>query len=200
MKQFQDNYSIDFSQRDALEGVHELFSTRWSPRSFQKTDIPADVLHSIFDAARWTQSCFNEQPWLFITSSGEQDFGQFLELLAPKNQEWAKNASVIGFIVAKKDFAHNDKPNAWAQFDCGAAWMALTLQARMFGLYTHGMAGIKKKQVYATLQIPEEQYDVICGFVIGVLDTPDKLPEDVASREKPSPRTSLADIWKQGGF
>ena len=201
MRHFDIPYSIDYSQRDPAEGVNELFPFNAGLHvHIRKRAIPADILHTIFDAARWTQSCFNEQPWMFITSSGEEDFDTFLELLAPKNQQWAQNASLIGFIVARKHFAHNGSPNDWAQFDTGAAWMALTIQARLFGLYTHGMAGIKKKAVYPALQIPEEEYEVICGFVIGILDTPDKLPEDVALREKPSPRKPLAEAWKQGGF
>ena len=200
MKQYQDNYSIDYSQRDQAEGVDELLYHRWSPRSYQKTEIPPDTLRTIFDAAGWTQSCFNEQPWIFLTSSGEQDFEKFLGLLASKNQQWAKNTSLIGFIIARKHFARNGKPNNWAQFDNGAAWMALTMQARMLGLYTHGMAGIKKPAIYKEFQISENEYDVICGFTIGVIDRPEKLPEDMAAREKPSPRKSLDELWKRGAF
>ena len=39
-----------------------------------------------------------------------------------------------------------------AAFDCGAAWMAMTMQARKYGLYTHGMAGIDREAVYQTAQ------------------------------------------------
>jgi nitroreductase len=200
MKQYQDNYSIDYSQRDPAQGVDTLLYSRWSPRSYQKTDIPLDTLRAIFDAARWTQSCFNDQPWMFLTSSGEQDFEKFLGFLTSKNQQWAQNTSLIGFILARKHFVHNGKPNTWAQFDSGAAWMALTMQARMLGLYTHGMAGIKTPDIYTEFHIPEETYDVLCGFTIGVLDRPEKLPEDMATREKPSPRKPLDELWKRGAF
>ena len=200
MKQYHDNYTIDYSQRDPAEGVNELLYQRWSPRSYQKTVLPEDTLKTIFDAARWAQSCFNDQPWIFLTSNGEKDFEKFLSLLAEKNQQWAKNTSLIGFIVARKHFAHNGSPNNWAAFDSGAAWMALTMQARMLGLYTHGMAGIKKSAVYKEFQIPEDEYEVICGFTIGVIDAPDKLPDDVAAREKPSPRKPLDELWKRGEF
>ena len=59
------------------------------------------------------------------------------------NQIWVKNASLLGFVMVRKTFAHNGKPNAYAEYDAGAPWLAMTLQARQLGLYMHGMAGIK---------------------------------------------------------
>ncbi|MGR9072063.1 MAG: nitroreductase family protein [Gammaproteobacteria bacterium] len=197
---FETGYMVDFSNRTPLEGVDEMFYKRWSPRSFRKTEIPGEILDAIFDAARWSPSCFNEQPWLFVTSSGDGDFGRFLDLLTEKNQEWAKNASLIGFIFARKNFTHNGAPNRLASFDCGAAWMALTLQASRFGLYTHGMGGIKRDEVCARLNVPEDRYDIVCGFAIGVIDVPEKLADDFRDREKPSSRNSLTEIWKRGKF
>ncbi|MBL4743744.1 MAG: nitroreductase family protein, partial [Cycloclasticus sp.] len=134
--------STDFSNRDLTTGVNEQFLQRWSPRAFKKTTLPEDTIKSIFEAARWAPSCFNEQPWLFVTSTGDNDFDTFLGLLNESNQLWAKNAGLIGFIFAKKAFTHNGSDNNKAKFDCGAAWMSLTLQANMHDLYTHGIGGI----------------------------------------------------------
>jgi len=195
---FETAYEVDFSHRDPLHGVDPIFYKRWSPRSFKKQNIPVDILKSIIDAARWSPSCMNEQPWLFVTSGGENDFGLFLDLLVEKNQVWAENASVLGFIFNRKTFAYDNTPNRWSAFDCGAAWMALTLQANRYGLYTHGIGGIKADQVCKKLDVSEEMYEVICGFALGVIDTPDKLPLQLAEREKPSARKSLEEIWRHG--
>lgn len=197
---FKSHYVPDFSDRNPEPITDTLFSERWSPRAFKKTSIPEVALEAIFDAARWSPSCFNEQPWQFITAtvnSQNNHFEQFLNLLVDANQVWAKNASLLGFIVARRNFARNDKANVTANFDCGAAWMALTLQAKLFGLFTHGMAGIKYEEVYATLNIDPATHEVICGFVLGVLDSPDGLPADLRDKEKPSPRKALKDIWQQ---
>ena len=164
----------------------------------KKTEIPAETLTAIFDAARWSPSCYNQQPWLFVTSSGSDDFDSFLDLLVEGNQSWAKNASLIGFIFAKKTFTHNDTENRFGAFDCGAAWMSLTLQAAKYGLYTHGMGGIKRAVVASTLNIYEQDYDVVCGFALGALYTPEDLDHDTQSRAKPSTRPPLTDIWQQG--
>jgi len=190
---FEDNYKIDLSNREA--DVDELFLKRWSPRSFQNKPLPEEVVKKIIEAARWSQSAFNEQPWRFLTSTSST-FDKFLGLLVERNQEWAKNASLLGFIVTRKTFSHNDKNNRWANFDAGAAWMGLTLQARKLGLYTHGMAGIKRDEVYETFNIDKKEYRVICAFALGIIDKPEKLDESLKKKKKPSSRKPLNEIWK----
>ncbi|MXX98730.1 MAG: nitroreductase family protein [Gammaproteobacteria bacterium] len=189
---------IDFSQRDPAEGVDALFYQRWSPRSFNKKPIDEKSLKTIFDAARWAPSCYNDQPWRFITSNGNQDFDIFCNLLTEFNQKWASNASLLGFIVARKHFEHNGKPNQLAAFDCGAAWLAMTLQARLLGLYTHGMGGIKREEIYKAFDLDPAEYEVICGFALGYIDSANHMPDDLAEIEKPSARKPLEQIWQRG--
>lgn len=200
MTHYKNSYEIDFSQRDPFERTAQEFPTRWSPRSYKKTDIPETDLKTIFDAARWSPSSFNEQPWLFITSGNEDEFNLFLNLLTEDNQTWARDASVLGFVFGKRHFARNNRNNKFYFFDSGAAWMAMTLQARKLGLYTHGMGGIKTDEICSALKVPEDKYEVICGFVIGVIDRPGNLPEEIAEKEMPTPRKPLEEIWRQGGF
>lgn len=188
----------DFSSRNAADGVNVLFSHRWSPRAFKKTPIPIEIIESIFDAARWSPSCFNEQPWFFVTSSNENDFKTYLSLLNESNQQWAKNAGLIGFIFAKKTFTHNGSDNNKAKFDCGAAWMSLTLQANMHGLHTHGIGGIDYANVYTSLKVSPEDYDIICGFALGEIDQPSTLPDELNAKETPSGRNPLGSIWQSG--
>lgn len=187
----------DFSKRDPAPGVSQQFFQRWSPRSFKKVPIAQATLDTIFDAARWSHSCFNDQPWKFITST-EDTHDQFLSLLVEGNRVWAKNASVLGFILAHKHFDHNGKPNKFAAFDSGAAWMAMTLQANLCGLHTHGMGGIHFEQVYKTFAIDPEKFEVLCGFALGVAAGPNELPAELAAKEIPSSRKTLGDIWQQG--
>ena len=196
---YQTPYTPDFSKRDPGPGVAEEFPARWSPRSFVKTAIPAADLCVICDAARWAPSAYNEQPWRILTTTDET-FETFLGLLVEPNQKWAKNASVIGFMVAKKSFTHNGKPNDWAVYDCGSAWMSLTLQARKLGLYTHGMAGIKKDAIYEVFGIDRNEFEVVAGFTIGILDVKENLGKPYIDWEGPSPRKPLAEVWKQGAW
>lgn len=183
--------NLDFSARITTTGVDPLFTERWSPRAFEKVALDRDVLKRIFDAARWSPSCFNAQPWRFYTST-ENTFGDFLDLLVEGNQGWAKDVSVIGFLVAEKNFEHNGKPNAFAQFDSGAAWMGMTLQARMEGLYTHGMGGIHADKAAEYLRLDSDKQEVIMGFTIGKLA---ELNEEQIKSEVPNDRLALNDVW-----
>lgn len=197
---FETKFTIDYSQRNPDPGTEEIFYKRWSPRSFKKTTIPENILSAIFDAARWSPSCFNAQPWRFLTTTNEPIFSKFLMLLSEKNQLWAKNASLLGFICSKNDYDHTDQTNQMSAFDTGAAWMAMTLQARKYGLYTHAMAGIDRQAVYHTLGIEKTHYTVQCGFVLGAVDKPEQLMSDFIAKEKPSPRKPLADTWYKDEF
>lgn len=192
-------YAPDFSRRDPLAGVAEEFPARWSPRSFVRTAIADEDLQVVFDAARWAPSAYNEQPWRILTST-EDTFEKFLDLLVEANRKWAAKASLIGFMVAKKNFSHNGKPNPTAVYDCGAAWMSLTLQARKLGLYTHGMSGIRKDAIYEDFAIDRDEFEVVAGFAIGILDVRENLDKPYVDWEDPSPRKPLAEVWRQGAW
>lgn len=187
----------DFSLRDPAAGVDPLFHQRWSPRSFVKKGLATEVLTRIMDAGRWSPSCFNAQPWRFFTST-DTTFDDYLALLMEGNQVWAKNAEVIGFMVAKQKFEHNGEANPYAEFDCGAAWMGLTLQAQAEGLYTHGMGGIFHDKVTEYLSLDADSDKVVMGFAIGHIGPRDALPGDLAERETPSPRKPLSELWNNG--
>jgi nitroreductase len=186
--------TINFDARDAGTGIDPLFIQRWSPRAFQKTSIDDSTMLRIMDAARWSPSCFNAQPWRFYTST-EATFDDFLNLLVEGNQGWAKDNAVIGFLVAEKNFEHNGKANSHAEFDSGAAWMSMTLQARMEGLYTHGMGGIKAAEAAEYLKIDTDTADVLMGFTIGKLADLSQLDEEQRKNETPNSRKELAEIW-----
>lgn len=188
---------IDFDTRDALPGVDPIFVERWSPRAFQPVPLDEAVLARLMDAARWSPSCFNEQPWRFYTSTPDT-FDDYLSMLIEFNQAWARNASVLGFLVGSSHFAANGKPNDVYALDCGAAWMAMSLQARREGLYTHGMAGIKHEEVSDHLELDPDREVVLMGFAIGRLGDRATLDPKLQERETPSSRKPLDDIWIRG--
>lgn len=192
---YPDSIIADFSARQVADSVTPLLAQRWSPRAFKKTAITDQDINTLFEAARVAPSCFNAQPWRFYVST-DQSFEQYLSLLVESNQVWAKNASVLCFAVSKNTFDHNGKPNAYADFDVGAAWMSIAVQARAMGLYTHAMGGIKHQQVAEYLGLSDD-FKVICGIAIGVADTADSLPEEIAAKEKPSARHPLEFILRR---
>ena len=186
------------NNRKADYNIDPIFTRRWSPRGFDPEPIPENVLMSIFEAARWSMSCFNEQPWRFFIATDNDNLEMYRAILSETNRIWTANAPVLGFIAGARRFAKTDKPNHWAEFDCGAAWMAFTIQARMMGLYTHGMAGFDREKVYDTLNVSKDDYSVIAAFAIGKYGNPEKLPEKLKKDEYPNERRPLSETIIRG--
>ena len=94
-------------------------------------EISHDDLMGLFEAARWAPSSYNNQPWRFIYPKRNTDHWQKLSsLLVEGNKTWAKNAAVIGVVViSRKNFEFNEKPAITHQFDAGATWENLALDA-----------------------------------------------------------------------
>ena len=49
--------------------IHDLLRDRWSPRAFSEKPVPAEILRSLFEAARWAPSSYNAQPWAFLVAT-----------------------------------------------------------------------------------------------------------------------------------
>lgn len=46
--------------------INPLILNRWSPRSMTGEELGEHDIMSLFEAARWAPSSFNNQPWRFI--------------------------------------------------------------------------------------------------------------------------------------
>ena len=147
-----------------------LISARWSPRGFSDRPIEPGTLRSLFEAARWAASCFNEQPWRFILADKTQpeQFKRILGTLMPKNQEWAETAWLLGISAGKKTFSHNGAPNRFGIHDAGAALANLMIQATASGLYVHAMGGFDVARARTEFAIPED-FEVGAAFAVGHL-------------------------------
>ena len=183
--------------RIASADVDPLFINRWSPRSFSDEQLTDPEIASIFEGARWSPSSFNRQPWLFVYETDGPDRETFDSILMPGNQLWASKAPLIGFIFAETKTQEGRRPRT-SQFDTGAAWMALALQARSLGIYTHGMAGIDYDSVHEKLGVSDEYYTAMCGFVAGRIGPRQALPEDLQERESPNDRKPISEIAHKG--
>src|SRR5258708_7946015 len=115
--------------------INELIRHRWSPRAFDAKPVPADVLRSLFEAARWAPSSNNEQPWAYLvaTHDNPEEFAKMVSVLVEFNANWAKHASVLALAVSELAFAKNAAPNRNAQYDTGAASALLSVEATSRG-------------------------------------------------------------------
>lgn len=187
-------------KRESQYPVAPWFLDRWSPRAFKPVQLTDEQLMTIFEAARWAPSSYNNQPWRFIyahrqTSSWEKLFG----LLVDFNKQWAQHASVLVVMVSKDSFDFNGKPSRTHSFDAGAAWMSLALQASAMDLYAHGMEGFNYERAKKELGVPEG-YTVEAMCAIGYLGDVASLPADMQQREEPSDRKPLTALVAEGSF
>ncbi len=180
--------------------VHPILVSRWSPRAMSGEPLPDRDLMTLFEAARWAPSSFNEQPWRMIYARRDTPRWQtFLDLLVPGNREWCVNAAVLVVFVSRKTFTLNNKPNLVHTFDCGSAWENLALQASVMGLVAHGMAGFDREKARRELGVPDE-FDVEAMCAIGRRGRKEDLPPHLREREVVSGRKPVKDIIAEGRF
>lgn len=137
--------------------IIEAMTKRYSAYAFEDKPVEADKLKSLFEAARWAASSFNEQPWRFIVATKDDPdaYAKALSCLVEANRGWAGVAPVLVLTVVSQNFAYNGKPNRVAQHDLGQAAAHLALQAASLGLAAHQMGGIDQGKVVAEYGVPE---------------------------------------------
>jgi len=169
--------------------THDLITHRWSPRAFATKPVPADVLRSLFEAARWAPSSNNEQPWAYLVATQDdvENFANMVSVLVEFNANWAKKAPVLALAVSELSFAKNGTPNRNAQYDTGAASALLTVEATSRGLFVHQMAGFDPAKARQVFSIPEG-WEPIATLAIGYPGDPATLPQPYQDREA-APRT-----------
>ena len=164
--------------------VHELVASRWSPYSFANRSVSDEDLRSIFEAARWASSSYNEQPWSFLVAKKEEadEFGRLLSCLVEANQKWAKSASVLALGISRLNSARNNEPNRAAIHDLGLAAANLVLEATARGLAVHQMIGIFPNKVRELYSVPEG-YEPMTAIAMGYAGNPINLPEELRARD-----------------
>lgn len=180
-----------------LEALHE----RWSPLAISDRPVEDEKIKSLFEAARWAPSSFNEQPWryVYVTKKDSDERLQMESLLLPGNA-WAKNAFLLVVTFAKKTFTYNGKENRHALHDTGAASAYLTAQCPSLGLVAHQMAGFKVDEAASVLGVPA---DFIAGsmIAIGYPGNPKDLDPKLQERENaPRERKAQEEIVFRGKY
>ncbi|MBV9178464.1 MAG: nitroreductase family protein [Nitrososphaeraceae archaeon] len=199
--------SIEQEQKEATTTIRQspykinpLILNRWSQRSMTGEELDDDTIMSLFEAARWAPSSYNNQPWRFIYAKrNTAHWDKLFNLLAELNKVWAKNAAVLVVVIASKNFEQNEKYSITHQFDAGAAWENLALEASSRGLVAHGMQGFDYERARVDLQIPDN-FDIMAMIAIGKKGAKDNLPPQLQEREHPNDRKPLTEIIMEGQF
>lgn len=137
---------------DILQSIRE----RWSPVIFSDQAVEQEKIDTLFEAARWAPSCYNEQPWRFVYAAKDDEHREKLESLLAEGNAWAKQAGILLITFTRKTFTRNDKENRHAMYDAGCATGYLFLQLSSLGLIGHSMAGFDWQKANDLLGVPEE--------------------------------------------
>lgn len=184
--------------RKSTYPINPLILNRWSPRAMTGEEVDNEEIMSLFEAARWAPSSYNNQPWRFIYAKKNTEHWEGLfNLLADGNKTWAKNSALLVVVISRKNFEHNEKPARTYQFDAGSAWENLALEAFSRGLVAHGMQGFDYDKARTDLEIPDD-FEVMAMIAIGKKGQRESLPTELQEREKPTERKPLKDIVMEG--
>lgn len=134
--------------------LHPLLMKRWSPRAFADKMVEEEKLVRILEAARWSPSASNIQPWIFFPGiKGDDTYRKIFDTLIEFNQLWTIHAPVLILNCGK---TLNDKGgnNGTWQYDLGQAVAHLSIQAMEEGLYVHQMSGFDASQAGRLFELP----------------------------------------------
>jgi nitroreductase len=188
------------THRHADHPIEPLILSRWSPRAMSGAPITMEEVNTLFEAARWAPSTYNEQEWRFLYGRRDTpEWPLFHGLLVEFNQIWCAKAAMLVVVLAHKVFERNGKPNPVHLFDAGSAFMSLALQGNAMGLVVHGMAGFDFERAAKDLKVPDE-YAVVAMFAVGRKGKLEDLPEPMREGEVPTGRKKVAEISREGIF
>lgn len=169
---------------------------RWSPVIFSNKPVEKEKIFSMFEAARWAPSSFNEQPWAFIyaTKENPEEYNKLLNCIFEGNAEWAKDAPLLIIAFAKTRHDRNGKPNKHAWFDVGHAVSNLSAQATAMDLYLHQMGGFDAAKTNEIYDVPEN-YEPVVAIAIGNMGEYDSAPEGFQNRDSaPRKRKKITEF------
>lgn len=172
----------------------EVLSNRWSPRAFDTSEaIDETKLTSALEAARWSPSASNSQPWRFIVARRGTPAHQTVHAhLTGLNQAWADNAAVLIVALAELETEDGEARN-WATYDLGQAMAHLSVQAHHDGLHVHQMGGFDGPGLREAFEI-DSRLAIISVTALGTLGDPATLPDVLQERERaPRVRRALAE-------
>jgi len=165
--------------------IHQPIRDRWSPTVFADRPVEAEKIATLFEAARWAASSFNEQPWRFIVGVRGEDetFEDLVTCLAEGNALWARHAAFLVLTMAKTTYDLTGEVNRHAWHDVGLATGNLSIQAAAAGLAVHPMGGFSPERARELFVIPEE-WEPVAMLAAGYEDEPENAPEGVTARLK----------------
>lgn len=181
--------------------IHPVLKKRWSPRAFSDKPVEPEKVRSLFEAARWTPSSFNQQPWRYIIGfKGDETYTLIMDALTANNRNWALNAPVLIAAFGRKFLNESEDNNMAYQYDTGQSVASMTFQATEEGLFVRQMGGFNARTMAGNFQVPVH-YKPLVVLAVGYIGEPELLPKELEAKErKERTRFDFDDIVFSGNF
>jgi nitroreductase len=128
----------------------DIVLSRRSIRSYQKKELPTDVLHQILEAGRQAPSAVNRQPLHLIAVTDENIKREFSKGLFNR---FIKDAPLTIVGCANTSAVLTGK---WAVVDTAIALQNMVIAAWAMGVGSCWIGDFKEERVKQTLQIPNK--------------------------------------------
>jgi nitroreductase len=178
------------------ELILEIIQERWSPYAFSSIPVEEFKIKAMMEAAGYAPSCNNEQPWMFVYSTLDDNkiFDDYLGFMVESNRVWAKNAYALVISMARMKFSYNGKPNRHAFHDTGMAVSNLLLQALAMDVYVHQMAGFSVEKVKEYFKLNDD-IEPVAMMAVGYLGDGSTLSPELLKRDETRrPRKSVNEF------
>ena len=141
---------------DENREIIKEIENRRSFRGLSRKIVEVDKIERIMTAASLAPSCFNKQPWRFITVQSTEGLEKVKKGLNERNS-WAFNAPLYILVTTKDEFdCKIDDGRNYAEFDTGMSVLSLITQAENEGLIAHPIAGYDQEILKNEFGIPKD--------------------------------------------
>lgn len=177
----------------AVNGVvHPLLTPPANAQIFDGSALPWTRLAGLLEAARWTASSWNRQPWRFVVGrNGDRTFQEMHGALTPANRAIAGDAGAL-ILALRQVLGIDGAALIGTEYELGLAVARLSVQARATGWHTVQLGGFRRRALAAAFAVPAE-FEPFVVLAVG------RATADPARTPLPRSRLPLADIVLTGG-
>ncbi len=173
--------------------LNEIFERR-SYRAISSEPVDKNVVERLLQAASLAPSCFNKQPWRYVSVESAEGLKKIQKGLNSGNS-WAERAPLFILVCTRDDLdCKLDDGRDYAEFDTGMSVFSLLVQAQKEGLTGHPIAGYDQEILKNEFEIPGN-VKLLTIVVLGYKGEADALNErQLESENGPRVRNSR-DEW-----
>jgi nitroreductase len=133
------------------EDVLQLMKDRRSIRKFKSNPIESEKIEKLLEAARWTQSASNRQPWRFIVIKSKKTIEELKN--AAKFGDFVSQAPLVIAIIADKKRSPN-----WYIHDTSMVAHQICLMAWALGLGTCWIGSMDRDKAAEVLGLDKNEH------------------------------------------